>query len=165
MKKKKSSEDSQAKYVVPIIIMVILALIFGESWCRSQSNTDDSSPIDYEKVSYDFQLALSEIDQLREGLGQRAELEPVRTVSEYDLKVQNELRRLEKYLNQDSLGLFFTKHSDLESKFSGFRGTEINDSNRGEIENILNDFLRLNTQIYNYLEEEYLKYRRNDQSN
>ena len=163
MNSKKSKKDSSSKYIFIAIFSTFLLLILGESWCRSQG--EKPTPVTTEDVTYAFQVALSEIDNLKDGLSERAALDPVATVSEYDQKVQNEMQKLEKYLNDDSLRVYFVKHSNLENRFSAFRGTAINDSNRGEIENILNDFLRLNTQIYNYLEEEYLKYRRNDQSN
>ena len=163
MNSKKSQKDSSSKYIFIAIFSTFLLLILGESWCRSQG--EKPTPVINEDVTYAFQVALSEIDNLKDGLSERADLDPVATVSEYDQKVQNEMQKLEKYLNDDSLRVYFVKHNDLVNRYDLFRGTAINDNNRTEIEKILNDFMRLNTQIYNYLEEEYLKYRRNAQSN
>ena len=154
MNNKKPKNLSNRTYLFLIVFLAALVMLLGELDCQSKS--DNSRKKDYASISYDFQTALSEIDNIKDGLSERAALHPVKTVSEYDQKVQDELKKLEKYLREDSLRVFFVRHNDLVTRFDSFRGTEINDNNRSEIEFLLNEFLKFNSRVYNYLEIEYL---------
>ena len=161
-KKKKVEEKSSPNYVFPAVILGMILMVVAYAWYQPKS--EDTPPIDYKKTVYDFESSLTELDQLKDGISQRAAVDPVKAISEYDEKIQNVLKDLEVYLQDDSLKMFYEKHVDLETRFDWYRGTSINDENRRGVESLLNEFFRLDEDIYNYLENEYLKYRREAQS-